>query len=281
MLDAAAKVLNLIRGYCRRLVQILFFESAKLDLIDIGAIWGLNPRWSGLININCCDFEPRLGPVGQLDENVSNDVAIWHSTERRKMYITRKGNCSSLREPNYQNFEFFNKRSLVETVSAVSLDCIALDDMAISKAHVLKIDAQGCSHDILQGARELIRTINILEVEVEFLELYKGQKLFNDVFDDLAKKGFTLVDIMDQKRWGDKGESKAGNIVYGDAIFINKEFLNFSEAVDIRASCLALCVYGKFFQALRVVRDALSANILDRNEAKKLTIGIRVFEFIS
>ncbi|SVD07799.1 uncharacterized protein METZ01_LOCUS360653, partial [marine metagenome] len=66
-----------------------------------------------------------------------------------------------------------------------------LDDIAeINAADFLKMDIQGSELKVLENATNLLETTLVLQVEVEFVELYKGQPLFADVDSFLRSRGF-------------------------------------------------------------------------------------------
>ena len=65
----------------------------------------------------------------------------------------------------------------------------------ITEVDFIKIDTQGSELDILEGSLDFLsRTVGI-EVEMEFVEVYKGQPLFDEVNSFLTRNGFNLFDI--------------------------------------------------------------------------------------
>jgi hypothetical protein len=91
----------------------------------------------------------------------------------------------------------------------------------------LSLDTQGSEYDILEGAKNTLES-NVLAVslEVEFSQLYKGQKLYGEVSEFLRNSGFEMVQIsrlfqMSPYRapLGLRGE---GFEVFGDALFFRR-----------------------------------------------------------
>jgi hypothetical protein len=77
------------------------------------------------------------------------------------------------------------------TVALTSLDeWLATSDL--DHVDVVKLDTQGSELDVLRGATEALATVRLLEVEVEFNEMYAGQPLFGDVDRYLRARGFVL-----------------------------------------------------------------------------------------
>lgn len=72
------------------------------------------------------------------------------------------------------------------------LDTIALDYIKPGVAPFIKIDTQGYEDRVLDGASELLIRTRGLQLELSFVPLYEGQKLFDDLVERLRKLGFTI-----------------------------------------------------------------------------------------
>ena len=79
----------------------------------------------------------------------------------------------------------------------------------LDKVDYMKLDTQGSEYEILEGGGELLKKTKYVKCEVEFIELYKNQKLYDDIVSLMESYGFDLADL-------DTSSSKAG-----DAFFIN------------------------------------------------------------
>ena len=82
----------------------------------------------------------------------------------------------------------------------------------ISKIDFIHIDVQGAELMVLTGARQMLPAINCIWLEVEAVELYKGQPLKADVEDFMRNNGFV----------------KTADTVYseaGDQFWVRKEFM--------------------------------------------------------
>jgi len=80
-------------------------------------------------------------------------------------------------------------------------------EYAISRVDMLWLDMQGYELPALKASPEVLKNVKVILTEVEFVEAYKGQYLYQDVKDWLEAQGFTLV-LMYRDDW------------YGDALFI-------------------------------------------------------------
>jgi FkbM family methyltransferase len=72
------------------------------------------------------------------------------------------------------------------------LDTIALDYIKPGAIPFIKIDTQGYEDRVLDGASELLIRTRGLQLELSFVPLYEGQKLFNELVERLRKLGFTI-----------------------------------------------------------------------------------------
>ncbi len=89
----------------------------------------------------------------------------------------------SLYEPNTRLLEKFqNLAEVVTPVAQHPVDTTRLDDIAeIGDIDFIKIDVQGSELTVLQNAARVLSTAVLIQTEVEFVEIYKGQPMFADV----------------------------------------------------------------------------------------------------
>ena len=57
---------------------------------------------------------------------------------------------------------------------------------------LLKIDTQGYEDEVLAGAGDLIGEFAAVQLELSFVELYTGQRLFDDFYDHMRSRGYRL-----------------------------------------------------------------------------------------
>jgi FkbM family methyltransferase len=84
----------------------------------------------------------------------------------------------------------------------LSLPMRRLDDLGIgfSGPLLLKLDVQGYELEVLAGATETLKQVEVIMAEVAFLEYNKGAPLIADVIAHLAERGFVPYDIGDMMR---------------------------------------------------------------------------------
>ncbi len=109
------------------------------------------------------------------------------------------------------------------------LEATTLDDHYQGGAHaapdLVKLDTQGTELGILQGAGSVLRSASMVEVEVEFAEMYQGQARFDQIFAHMVAQGFELLylnRVFGQKEQVYRGPSR-GQLLFGDALFGRRE----------------------------------------------------------
>lgn len=113
-------------------------------------------------------------------------------------HVTQFDPASSLLEPNIAFLsQFVDLPIMCTTVSSFEVGTTRLDDVSeITGCDYLKIDVQGGELDVLEGARNLLKSTIVVHCEVEFGPVYKDQPLFSDVDSFLRASGFELIDLV-------------------------------------------------------------------------------------
>jgi FkbM family methyltransferase len=209
---------------CRELLAL------PLTVIDVGADGGVTElrRLGSLCHVHA--FEPRPDSFARLVNDTDqsklfakinfHNIALAATAGKHRLYITRVPQASSLRRPNQEIVRRYTRNNLFDVVGEEDVECITLDDFAdtnrIDYVDFLKIDTQGTELDILLGGRKLLNRISIISAEVEFVELYQGQKLFDDVVRELSNFGFRFVDFNE----GDRVGPSVGKRIWANALFV-------------------------------------------------------------
>lgn len=155
-------------------------------------------------------FEPVAYNFAQLKKNISEDdniklfnLAIGNDTCERKMYIETRNdrNSCSILEPYivsdmypWITFDSF------ETVHLDKLDNIEFDRNLFN---VLNIDVQGYELEVLKGAVNTLKHIDILYIELNAVEMYEGCGLVSDIDEFLIDMTRVIDNINVNGRWGD------------------------------------------------------------------------------
>ena len=157
-----------------------------------------------------------------------------------------KGESSKL-EPNPSFQEYFG--DFFEISDTVRIDSENLDyvlELNMITPDIIKLDTQGTEFDILNSSPRSLESSLLIESEIEFVQMYKNQKLFYEICSLLYESGFELLYLnrvfSSSKRF--KGESR-GQIIFGDALFGKRRDLVRQLSVDRKLKyCVMLINYG-------------------------------------
>lgn len=101
-----------------------------------------------------------------------------------------------------------------ESVPLSQLDTVACDYLKSGTRPFVKIDTQGYEDRVLDGATELLQKARGLQLELSFVPLYEGQKLFDDLVERLRTLGFSIWAI-----WPGFCDPHTGRMLQVDATF--------------------------------------------------------------
>jgi FkbM family methyltransferase len=105
-----------------------------------------------------------------------------------------------------------------EKIKVEKLDAIIGKYLLVGDKLFIKIDAQGTEDKILAGAEKALKSAIGVQLEVSFVPLYAGQKLFSETIKALEEKGFKIWAIEP----GFSNET-SGQMLQADIIFIKKD----------------------------------------------------------
>ncbi|MHB1140928.1 MAG: FkbM family methyltransferase [Sulfuricaulis sp.] len=172
-----------------------------INILDIGAALTERPPYQSLIDAGrakITGFEPNARECERLNREYGEphrflphfigdgQPATFHETN---WLLT-----GSLFEPNTPLLEKFqNLAELMTPVATHPVSTARIDDVSeIGDVDYIKIDVQGSELAVFQNASRALSGAILIQTEVEFVELYKGQPMFADVDTFLRGKGFQL-----------------------------------------------------------------------------------------
>jgi len=85
---------------------------------------------------------------------------------------------------------------------------------------MVKIDTQGFEKNVIDGAKESLQKIKILQLEMSLVPLYESEMLYMDMINYLDQKGFQLFSLENGF-----AEPTTGGLLQVDGIFINRLLL--------------------------------------------------------
>lgn len=172
-----------------------------VHIIDVGAMMiGANP-WDALVQQRAATvtgFEPQADECARLEENAGPNhrylpYALGDGA-RRRFHRCNAPMTSSMYEPNLKLAGRFQRLAeFMQVVEVSEIPTTRLDDVPEARgADLVKLDAQGFEHTILEHADAVLEAALIVQTEVCFVPLYKEQPLFADVDRLLRSRGFML-----------------------------------------------------------------------------------------
>jgi FkbM family methyltransferase len=176
-----------------------FPQDFQINILDIGAALSVRPPYQSLVEAGrarIIGFEPNPQECERLNREYGQPhrffpyfigdglPATFHETNWHE--------TGSLYEPNSPLLEqFYNLANLVTPKATHEINTTRLDDIPeIDDVDFIKIDVQGGELAILRHAARALSAALLIQAEVEFVELYKGQPMFADVDVFLRKEGF-------------------------------------------------------------------------------------------
>lgn len=179
---------------------------APRSLIDVGAnkgqfstaVRGLFPE--AVIHA----FEPlpdaadRFAALFETDDRATlHRAALGAKETSATFYVTNRNDSSSFLKPDSSHVETSGVRTTREISVPVARMDRFLDPCTLPRPILMKIDVQGYELEVLRGIDRL-DCIDYLYVELSFVELYKGQALYEDIRAYLAQQGMVLRGMFNQ-----------------------------------------------------------------------------------
>jgi FkbM family methyltransferase len=127
---------------------------------------------------------------------------------------------SSLLQSTANNTTLFpiTARQSSVRIKAERLDIFVKDRaLKLGSGALMKIDVQGHELAVLEGARDTLRSIHAVIVEVILDQLYEKQSRFEDVFAFMTSSGFNYAGNLDQHYGED------GHVMWIDAVFVRTD----------------------------------------------------------
>jgi len=185
-----------------------FFSKAQIpyiNILDIGAALGEEPSYQSLVDAGrarIIGFEPNDKECERLNELYgSPHLFLPFFAGNGQSAIFHETNWSltgSLYEPNTPLLEKFqNLAELTTPVAQHKVETKRIDQITeIGEVDFIKIDVQGSELSIFENAKNILADALVIQTEVEFVELYKGQPMFADVDIFLRAHGFQFCTFL-------------------------------------------------------------------------------------
>ena len=222
---------KIIQGlYLPVYAQYEWLKKYKIHtIIDIGAYHGLVAEALSYIfpkaDIYC--FEPIEENIRKIRRRKFSKtptierIAVSNKVGNSSFYKNSFSPASSLKRPRILEGFGFISRFKRTTVPTTTLDAY-FGKTSLKEKIFLKIDVQGAEDMVLEGGRELLKRVSIVHIETAFRPLYKGERLFGDIYNLLIDEGFKYAgEIPDAEFYPQFGQTE-----YSNSIFIKSKLLD-------------------------------------------------------
>lgn len=178
------------------------------SFIDIGAYHGEYIDYARQLfsDIKIFAFEPVAESFNTLKEKTAHlsnirvfPYALGETEKTTKIFVSSYPPSSSLLpmgDLHKKNFPFSRGAKLQE-IKVKRLDDVIKPNQ-VEKPLWVKIDTQGYEHQVIKGGKRVLSIATILLIEVTFQKLYRGQKMFKDIYTQLSDIGFQLYGFRNQ-----------------------------------------------------------------------------------
>jgi FkbM family methyltransferase len=267
--------------------------------MDVGAAGGVAVHWRDhlhLMDVDC--FEPDAAECAARRRDAPPNmhwypVALAGTSGQRQFFVLNRETGSSLYPPNDGVLLEYSGRSYAGVRRVVDVDCMALSDFLVEHRRpvpaLMKLDTQGTELEILSSlTAEQLGGLLCVELEVEFLELYKGQPTFGDVHAFMRDNGFRLLDLRTHRSYRNANDqafhylrrylnTAAGSaalsaeLVAGDALYIREACLQAPQSEEQLIVLLFLLrLYGFYDLAFWAVEHAARGGAVTASVATAL-----------
>lgn len=79
-----------------------------------------------------------------------------------------------------------------QDVDVITVAALAVEHRIDPAMTLLKIDTQGYEQQVLDGAGPLLDEFAAIQLELSFVELYEGQRLYSDLVEQMARHGLMM-----------------------------------------------------------------------------------------
>ncbi|MGZ3885278.1 MAG: FkbM family methyltransferase, partial [Bacteroidia bacterium] len=179
----------------------------QLTLFDVGANIGqTSAELAGKFsNSTIYAFEPDASTYVKLQEatkalkNIKTfNIGFGSAAEKVEMNLNRNSGGNSIL-PLSENIKDFAVGEWTEKVGSAQIELSTLDrfcqEQQIKGIDLLKMDVQGYELKIIEGGVKTVRPdfTKVVFVEVLFVELYKNQAYFKDIYAEMTARGYRLA----------------------------------------------------------------------------------------
>lgn len=275
MIKYLKKIFNKDKYLKREILKII--NNAQIDeyikILDVGAAGEIKSNWSF--------FEPLLDYVGfepddRSYKNLINrenicrsyqikNTALWNNNERISINLVKKITNSSYYLPNKDLLKNYPDSQRFDVVGKIKIDAKTLDSLNIKNINFIKIDVQGAELKILEGGKNSLKDCMGIEAEVSFIEIYKNQPLFGDIYNYAINNNFMFVTFSEIINWKRKSTDVGRRqMAFADAVFLKSpEYMleKYSNHNEILFKYAIICISYNLYGFCNLIKENMTGNL--------------------
>lgn len=179
-----------------------------------------------LPQVAICSFEPIPACYAKLVTGFKSDpvfkafnIAVGDKEEKLEMNVNDFSPSSSLLEIDNLHIENFKHTAHAkkQQIQVKTLDSLQVE-LNLVKPYLVKIDTQGYEDKVIKGGQQVLAEADVIFVELSYRSLYKGQTLFDDIYNELVRLGFAYHGNVEELL-----SPINGAVLQSDGIFIKRK----------------------------------------------------------
>lgn len=208
--------------------QRVLQNSEVSVVLDVGANIG---QYGKLLRTHGYDrrivsFEPLPAALKELTEVCADDplweavgLAIGDRDEARVFHVSGNSQSSSFKPMLERHISAAPSSAYVAdvTVNMRRLDSVVHDYINEADVILVKLDVQGYEEEVLDGSNKTLAGVDIVEMEMSLVPLYKGQRLMHSMVEKMQQLGFELIGL--ERGYEDP---RSGHLLQVDGMFRRK-----------------------------------------------------------
>jgi FkbM family methyltransferase len=181
--------------------------TSPIVYADVGTLWGVDIPLLKILRdrkqMRIVGFELNSAECERLKATNPDDLyfafGVGDVDAQRTFYVTAfDANCSFL-EPDLDAFAGLPHREIFQVIGTRLEQMHRFDTLiaagTVPAPNFLKVDAQGFEYNVLRGFGVELQHVLGIRLETQMRRLYKGQALFQDIYEFLNATGFILRDV--------------------------------------------------------------------------------------
>lgn len=213
--------------YSLRRLKIIDNENINV-VLDVGAhngAYGKNLREDGYSK-RIISFEPLNEAFQFLKQKADSDMywecqhlALGDSIGKTTINVSGHLTSSSILPITDRHVDASPSSGTITTqeINVATLDSLSEKIIKPEDKIFMKVDVQGYEKHVLNGAKNTLNQIHVIELELSFSKMYEGGPLFSEMLSFLDQLGFSLVAI--NQVFSDPA---TGHMLQADGVFIRK-----------------------------------------------------------